>query len=429
MTLRKLFHEIIISSLVLLQARRSTSLGNSSVAKMTPVRRSIGEALWGMCAADSMSMPVHWYYSVYDIRKDFGGWITGFNAPKNRHPSSILTLSNSAGSGRSAWSSSANRPNVVGNVILHDKLKFWKAAAGSVHYHQGMQAGDSTLNAICSLRVAQTLAQGNFSNMSNPEARAAVLKDYVQFMTTPGTHEDTYAESFHRSFFSDWQDSRPTSPSKILEFAEKRYKQKMNVSVPDGQLDAIGCIPMTIPFVLLSASANEEQALSAAVEFVKLTHPHPKVEKYVALYARALHATLNGGNLKQHAEAALRSPTLDAWDTCQHYMRRAARFPVSSEERLKVHQSAVEALGLACYTKGALSSMFYLAHEFHDDPHGGILTNTNCGGENCNRGAALGALLGAQAGHNGGAVPQEWKDGMLHSQEQIREILTEMDQN
>lgn len=30
---------------------------------------------------------------------------------------------------------------------------------------------------------------------------------------------------------------------------------------------------------------------------------------------------------------------------------------------------------------GALSSMFYLAHEFHDDPRGGILTNTNCGGE------------------------------------------------
>ena len=82
-------------------------------------------------------------------------------------------------------------------------------------YVAGMQAGDSTLNAICSLRVAQTLAGGNFSNMSNPEARAAVLNDYVQFMTTPGTHEDTYAESFHRSFFSDWQDSRPTSPSKV----------------------------------------------------------------------------------------------------------------------------------------------------------------------------------------------------------------------
>lgn len=30
---------------------------------------------------------------------------------------------------------------------------------------------------------------------------------------------------------------------------------------------------------------------------------------------------------------------------------------------------------------GALSSMFYLAYEFHDDPTGGILANTNCGGQ------------------------------------------------
>lgn len=30
---------------------------------------------------------------------------------------------------------------------------------------------------------------------------------------------------------------------------------------------------------------------------------------------------------------------------------------------------------------GALSSLFYLAHEFHDDPKGGILANTNCGGK------------------------------------------------
>ncbi|XP_064826496.1 uncharacterized protein LOC135543278 [Oncorhynchus masou masou] len=390
---------------------------------MTQVRRSVGEALWGMCAADAMSMPAHWYYNIDDIKRDFGGWITGFNAPNNRHPSSILTLSNSAGSGRTAWSSGGNRPHVVGSVILHNKLKFWKASGGSVHYHQGLQAGENTLNAICSLRVAQALTGGKFASVAEPVARGAVLADYVHFMTTPGTHGDTYAESFHRAFFSDWQDPRPTSSSKVLKFAEQRYQQKMNLSVPDSQLDAIGCLPMAIPFVLLSATANEDQAVSAAVEFVRLTHPHPKVEKYVTLYARALHATLNGACLKQQAEAALKSPELDAWDTCKPYIQKAARFPTSSAEGLKVHQSAVEMLGMACYTRGALSSMFYLAHEFHNDPHGGILANTNCGGENCNRGSALGALLGARAGYTGGSVPQEWKDGLRNTQEPIHEIL------
>ncbi|KAL7852717.1 hypothetical protein SRHO_G00185020 [Serrasalmus rhombeus] len=93
---------------------------------------------------------------------------------------------------------------------------------------------------------------------------------------------------------------------------------------------------MAIPFVLFSATANEDKVL----------------DTFVALYARALHATLNGACLKQQARQALKSPALNAWDTCQHCIHKAERFLNSSEERLKVHQKAVEALGLACYTKG-----------------------------------------------------------------------------
>ncbi|XP_038153744.1 uncharacterized protein LOC119791613 [Cyprinodon tularosa] len=391
---------------------------------MSAVRRSVAEAFWAMCAADSMSMPVHWYYNIQDIRRDFGGWISGFNAPASRHPSSILSLSNTAGSGRTAWSSGGRRADVVGSVILHDKLELWRSSNGTVHYHQGLQAGDNTLNVLCSLRVARTVVSSRAADVSRPEVRAAVLSDYVKFLTTPGSHADTYAESFHRSFFADWQDSRPSSPSEVLTFAEKRSKRMLSFGSPDSQLDAIGCLPMILPFVLLSASANEDQAVSAAVEFVKLTHPHPKVPEYVSIYGRALHAVLGGASVRQQAEDALRR--LEAWDTCQSYSRKAARFPASSEERLKVHQSAVNYLGLACYNRGALSSLFYLAYEFHDDPVGGILANTNCGGENCNRGAALGALLGAGAAHSGGGIPQEWKDELRDAQEFLPNILKEM---
>ncbi|XP_064185788.1 uncharacterized protein LOC135251868 isoform X2 [Anguilla rostrata] len=343
-----------------------TSLGefplHQQQSAMDQVRRSAGEVLWGMCAADAMSMPVHWYYTVQDIKNDFGGWITCFQSPRSRHPSSILTLSNTAGSGRSR--SSVQRPPVVGSVILHDKLKFWKLPGGSVHYHQGLPAGGNTLNMLCTLRAARTLTEGGSSSVGGSGsvggswsaadrlARAAVLADYVRFMTTPGSHDDTYAESFHRAFFSDWQETRPTSPSEVLEFSERRYKEKMSSSIADSQLDAIGCLPMAIPFLLLSAHATEDQAVTAAVEFVRLTHPHPRLDGCVSLYARALHAALNGACLRQLSEAALRSPALDVWDTCQHYMHRASRFPGSSEERLQVHQSAVAALGLACYTKG-----------------------------------------------------------------------------
>ncbi|XP_078101143.1 uncharacterized protein LOC144513829 isoform X2 [Sander vitreus] len=391
--------------------------------EMALARRAVSDALWAMCAADSMSMPVHWYYDVDDIRRDFGGWISDFNSPRETHPSSILSLSNTAGSGRTSGTSGARRPDVVGNVILHNKLELWKSSRGSAHYHQGLRAGDNTLNVLCSLRAARSLVAGCFSDITQPDARAAVLADYVHFLTTPGSHRDSYAESSHRSFFSSWQDSRPTAPWQILAFAEERSRKELSSSPPDSQLDAIGCLPMILPFVLLSASANQEQAVSAAVEFVKLTHPHPNVPGYVSIYSRALHAVLGGASVRQQAEHALRA--LDAWDDCCRYSRKAARFAASSAERLRVHQSAVNYLGLACYTKGALSSMFYLAHEFHDDLTGGILTNTNCGGENCNRGAVLGALLGAGGAFRDAGVPQEWRDGLRDARQLIPEILKE----
>ncbi|XP_033866737.3 uncharacterized protein LOC117406651 isoform X1 [Acipenser ruthenus] len=392
---------------------------------MVELRKAAGEALWGMFIADAMSMPVHWYYVVNNIKEDFNGWITGYQAPKSRHPSSIMSLSSSAGSGRTSLSQGSQAP-VVGNIILHDKLKFWKRSGECVHYHQGMQPGDNTLNALCGLRAARTLIDGKFSNVSEGGARATVLAEYVRFMTTPGTHKDTYAESFHRSFFADWRESCPVSANMILEFAEERYRQKMNLSYADSQLDTIGCLPMGIPFILLSARSNEGEAVKAAVEVVRLTHPHPNVDKYVALYARALHSVLNGACLKQQCEAALRSSVLDAWDVCRPYMEKAARYPKSSEERLKVYQIATAYLGLACYTKGALSCMFFLAHQYADDFTGGVLANTNCGGENCHRGAALGALLGAAALHQGSALPLHWKHGLATTAKDLQRITQEM---
>lgn len=48
----------------------------------------------------------------------------------------------------------------------------------------------------------------------------------------------------------------------VLKFAEERSGMKTSSLFPDCQLDAIGCLPMILPFILLSASANEERAVS-----------------------------------------------------------------------------------------------------------------------------------------------------------------------
>jgi ADP-ribosylglycohydrolase len=93
-------------------------------------------------------------------------------------------------------------------VINHGKHQFW--GKPGVHYHQGMVAGENTLNAVCARVVLRGITdnQGTYS-------KAKFLEDYVKFMTTPGTHNDTYAESFHRDFFKNWAAGVP--PEKCAE--------------------------------------------------------------------------------------------------------------------------------------------------------------------------------------------------------------------
>lgn len=58
------------------------------------------------------------------------------------HPSSIMALSNTGGHGRGGQQGS-----IIGDVINHGKKQFW--GVKGMHYHQGMAAGDNTLNALC----------------------------------------------------------------------------------------------------------------------------------------------------------------------------------------------------------------------------------------------------------------------------------------
>ncbi len=94
----------------------------------------------------------------------------------------------------------------------------------------GLPAGSNTLNTLCALRAACVLSAGAVS-AADPGARAAVLSDYVQFMTRPGSHNDTYAESFHRSFFCDWQELRPMSPGQVTDHMTRQVTHHMTRQV------------------------------------------------------------------------------------------------------------------------------------------------------------------------------------------------------
>eukprot|EP00983_Pelagomonas_calceolata_P132424 1161865-Pelagomonas_calceolata.AAC.12 len=61
----------------------ATDQTNSSAMDRATVLDKIRGALWGVLIADSLSMPVHWYYNPQHIVRDFGE-ITTYQAPKVR---------------------------------------------------------------------------------------------------------------------------------------------------------------------------------------------------------------------------------------------------------------------------------------------------------------------------------------------------------
>ncbi|KAH9490697.1 hypothetical protein Btru_032813 [Bulinus truncatus] len=391
------------------------------------LKKAKAEAIWGLFVADAMSMPVHWYYEPSDIKHDYGSWITDFVAPHGKHPSSILRLSAVDSSGRGANSSSKS---LIGNVILHDKLQYWNGSSTNNHYHQGMKAGDNTLNAVMALHELQTMVAFDHDLIKpDRDLRGALLEDYVKFMTTPGSHNDTYAESFHRSFFRAWTDSgEPKSAADLLEFAEKR-SQSMMKSQPDHQLAVVGSLVPAIPWIIRNAHKTEKECVQSVVDFVKLTHPVPSLVAFVEVYARLLHAVLNGRDLKDQVMQFLGNSILGGPSNRDKILKKlddSTRMPRGSEARLQMYQSMISLLGSACYIEGALNSLLFLALEFHDDFEGGVLANTNCGGENCHRGGALGALLAAAAANRGSEVPPKFKNGLNSLKKNIESVIKDM---
>jgi ADP-ribosyl-[dinitrogen reductase] hydrolase len=160
------------------------------------LRDKVHGCIVGLCAGDALSMPVHWYYNPLDIKNDFGR-IVDYQEPKKQHPSSIMQFASTGGHGRGTQDG-----DIIGKVILHGKKQFWGDKTRSIHYHQGMTAGQNTLNIRCARLLWKSIAQrGTY----DPKA---FIDDYVKFMTTPGTHNDTYAESYHRDFFKNWSQGK-----------------------------------------------------------------------------------------------------------------------------------------------------------------------------------------------------------------------------
>jgi len=317
-------------------------------------------ALWGLYIGDALAMPVHWYYNRGALFDDYG-WVAGYLTPKNPHPDSILFRSNYAA------------PNPKGE-ILHEQAAYWGREGTRYHYHQFLKAGENTLNVkLCSVLSESLNRNGGYDADD-------YLQRYIAFMTTPGSHRDTYIEECHRNFFSNYAKGVPLRQCGATE-------------------KHIGGLVGMVP-ILAFYSKDPLKARSAALEHLALTHPGRKMAAAGTLVADLMLEVLSGRPLQDVILAKI-----EAQDhpLVGHPFKKWLDDPDDWVIGPK--------LSTACYVEHSVPAVLYLALKYHGDPEKALVVNTNLGGDNVYRGGVLGALLGAQHGKKG--FPQRWVEGLL----------------
>ncbi|MBS0656875.1 MAG: ADP-ribosylglycohydrolase family protein [Verrucomicrobia bacterium] len=310
---------------------------------------------WGSFVGDALAMPVHWYYDRAALRRDYGV-VRDYLAPRSPHPDSIL------------WRSQYTAPNARGD-ILREQAQYW--GQRGVHYHQFLRAGENTLN----LQLARVL-------LDSLTARGGYdaddwLERYIAFMLTPGAHRDTYVEEYHRHFFAAY--ARGTAPRKC--------------GGSDLHIGGLAHVGVLCAWFGVDTAA----ALAAVREHLSLTHRHAELARAGEALARILGDVLRGADLRRAIFAHA-----SEWFSA----RKAERWSREPDEVV-----IGQRVSSACYIEDAFPASLYLAWKYAADFEAGLIANTNLGGDNCHRGAVLGALLGAAAGAS--RIPERWRSGLV----------------
>lgn len=333
-------------------------------------------AIYGALIGDALAMPTHWFYGgTSQIQRLYNGLITGYTKPISILPGSILPKSNTGGGGRGAYSG-----DIIGKVIFHDKKKYWDPQT-SYHYHQGMKAGDNTLEALLLRRILPIITKNNGKFVPND-----IIQDYISFMTTPDTHNDTYCGTSHRMFFSNY--------SKGIEISKCPDNDGHNVDSSDS-------IVTTIPIALLAK--NNEEALTNIETMVYLTRNSPNSVYYSKIFGILLRNIIRGNSIKDSIEKLSDNvPNLKL----KHYF----------------HQFSNSDPMTACYLDSSFPAALFMAFKYSVYENGfktGLLANSNRGGENVATGCLIGALLGAECGFSN--IPKDLIDGLATDSKELLE--------
>jgi len=327
--------------------------------KVTAESRYHGAA-FGAYIADALAMPAHWFYDTVDLQSRLGR-IDRYIAPPKGHPGSILWRSTFA-------------PQEPEFDILGDQRRYW--GMQGVHYHQFLEPGENTLN----LKLLQLALDQVDTHRAYDRDR--YLRAYQQSMLNPAGHRDSYVEECHRGFFMNLRAGRKPEKAAVKE-------------------KHIGAMVAVIPLYagLRYYDHTDAAARQAVQEHVSVTHGGQLITEAVETLLTIASEIWDGSRLHDSLSEHLRSQDLP-------YLQGA----ILRHAELPVEQILGRVYSPACYLAESLPATFYLALRYANDPQEALIANTMAGGDNCHRGAVLGALLGLDGGPN--QFPEHWRTGL-----------------
>lgn len=398
----------------------------------------IKNALWGAFIADSIAMPVHWYYQRKYIKEGFEGGIQGYEDAPHPHPEAFMVGNN--------YHPNIAKAQELGRPfdIAHEHVRFYNTNYNDFgfklsvhegehknampkkedryHYHHGLKAGENTLGAnLIRVLMRSIIKEKKYS-------QDVFIEDFVSYLTTPGINKDPYTEVYIRAWFEKFSDGIPPHAC--------AQEQRIVWSIGSNG----GIIR---PLIMALTSKSTFQALGVALQHQQITHRSENVSSALCVLVPLLHKLLN----KEEAVPTLKEATaqvkvtkISGAELSKTYAEHNGPGNIPKDEMWKIHTEfseksldldAVmkeytedEILGsvftTGCYPEQSLPVLMYLLNKNNFDFKDSVLANANTGGDSVHRGIIIGILAGAASDE----IAQELKEGLA----QYESINTEIEE-
>jgi ADP-ribosylglycohydrolase len=335
------------------------------------IRDRVCGAIMGAFIGDALGLGPHWYYSLTELRRDYGDWIDGYTDPKpGRYHEGLKA-------------GQLSQAGFILKLVLRSLVD-----CGAYDEADFCRRMDEDLFPL--LDGTPVSGPGGYTSQSIREAWRRRVQQNLPWGQTGG-HADT-TEAIERTLAIAVRYA--LQPARLASaVAENTILTQADDTV----------VSMTVAFCavlgLLVQGHRLDRHLSA--KLMKLVH-HGELP-FHAVTRDDLQPPRPGD---PDPPRAGRFASPDALLTPSYMARAAADEQIHIEPAWK----ASIVYGMPCAIYHQLPAAYYLAARFHDNFESAVLHAVNGGGQNQARAILTGALSGAQTGLSG--IPERFVDGL-----------------